>query len=41
MLSVCFFTRTFVTGLLVHIHQEEKITLESHAAKVASVNGPS
>ena len=31
--------RTFITHLLVHIHQKEKIVLEI-AAKIASVNGP-
>jgi hypothetical protein len=31
--------RTFVTHLLVHVHQKEKIALEI-AAKIASVNGP-
>jgi hypothetical protein len=31
--------RSFVTHLLVHIHQKEKIALEI-AAKIASVNGP-
>ena len=31
--------KTFVTHLLVHIHQKEKIALEI-AAKIASVNGP-
>ena len=30
---------TFVTHLLVHINQKEKIALEI-AAKIASVNGP-
>ena len=31
--------RTFVTHLLVHMHQKEKIALEI-AAKIASVNRP-
>jgi hypothetical protein len=31
--------RTFVTHLLVHMHQKEKIALEI-AARIASVNGP-
>jgi hypothetical protein len=31
--------RIFVTHLLVHMNQEEKIALEI-AAKIASVNGP-
>ena len=31
--------RKFVTHLLVHMNQEEKIALEI-AAKIASVNGP-
>ena len=31
--------RTFITHLLVHIHQKEKIAPEI-TAKVASVNGP-
>ena len=31
--------RTFVTHVLVHMHQKEKIALEI-AAKIASVNGP-
>ena len=31
--------RTFVTHLLVHMHQKEKITLEI-AAKIASTNNP-
>jgi hypothetical protein len=31
--------RTFVTHLLIHMHQKEKIALEL-AAKIASVNGP-
>ena len=39
VLSAFFFTITFVTSLLVHIHQKEKVALEI-AAKVASVNGP-
>ena len=30
--------RTFVTPLLVHMHQKEKIALEI-AAKIASING--
>jgi hypothetical protein len=34
-----FFTITFVTSSLVHIHQKEKIALEI-AAKVAGVNRP-
>ena len=37
VLSANFFTCTFVIGLLVHIHQTEKITLEI-AVKVVSVN---
>ena len=39
MFWVCFFTWVFVSGLLVHIRQMEKIALEI-AAKVASVHGP-
>jgi hypothetical protein len=31
--------KTFLTHLLVHIHQKKKIALEI-AAKIASVNGP-
>ena len=31
--------RTFITHLLVHMHQKEKIALEI-AAKNGSVNGP-
>ena len=31
--------RTFITYLLVHMHQKKKTALEI-AAKVASVNGP-
>ena len=31
--------RAFITHLLVHMHQKEKIALEI-AAKFASVNGP-
>jgi hypothetical protein len=31
--------RTFVTHLLVHMHQKESIALEI-VAKIASVNGP-
>ena len=31
--------RTFITHVLVHMHQKEKIALEI-AAKIASVNGP-
>jgi hypothetical protein len=31
--------RSFITHLLVHMHQKEKIALEI-AAKIASVNGP-
>ena len=37
--DVRFFTWTFVTGSLVHIHEKEKIILEI-AAKVAIVNEP-
>jgi hypothetical protein len=39
VLSVCFLSWTFVTDLLIHIHQKEKIALEI-TLKVASVNGP-
>ena len=34
-----YILRTFITYLLVHIHQKKKIALEM-AAKIASVNGP-
>jgi hypothetical protein len=37
--SVRHVLRTFMTYLLVHIHQKEKIALEI-AGKIASVNGP-
>ena len=37
--SVRHILRTFLTYLLVHIHQKEKIALEI-AGKIASVNGP-
>ena len=40
VLSICFFTWTFASGLLIHIHQTEKIALYIEiAAKVASVKG--
>ena len=35
VLSACYHTRTFVTGLLDHIGQREKIALE-----IARMNGP-
>jgi hypothetical protein len=34
-LRACFLTSTFVTGLLVHIREKEKI-----AQEIARVNGP-
>jgi hypothetical protein len=37
--SVRHIPRTFITYLLIHMHQKKKIALEI-AAKIASVNGP-